>query len=94
MKRVILSTLAAAGLLIAGASSNQPQASSAAVDSKQTAQPTDTTSRTPAKGIGQVAKQDVQIRKTSFTPFAPVRHYTQPGPRRVKYGKSRWILMS
>ncbi|MDF7810521.1 hypothetical protein [Hymenobacter sp. YC55] len=94
MKRVILSTLAAAGLLIAGASANQPQASTAAVDAKQTAQPTDTTSKIPAKGVGQVAKQDLQIRKTAFTPFAPVRHYAKPSPRRVKYGKSRWILMS
>ena len=99
MKRTLFSSLGAAlALLLAGAT--QPATTSIAkAGADLTAQRNDTTSRTPQAPV-QPAKPGIQLAVRTRGPAldstaALPRHYHDvPRARRVKYGKSRWVVLS
>jgi hypothetical protein len=96
MKRSFLGSLAAAALMLASAA--QPSATATAKASADVrAQRTDTTSRAPQapEQPATAAAKQMRFNAQPLLAMGGPGHYSDVArPRRVKYGKSRWIVLS
>ncbi|HEX8330129.1 MAG TPA: hypothetical protein VF629_21515 [Hymenobacter sp.] len=96
MKKTLYSILGMASALLLAGGATQSAATTAPVSSEQTAQSADSTSRTPKQDSPQATSRNSQARaQVNAMSFGGGRHFSDSArPRRVKYGKSRWIVLA